>query len=297
MSQASAITACVVCRNEADRLGPCLASLAWTWQTIVLDLSSSDDSAAVARRAGARVLHHEPVPIVELVRNEVASAAATDWILVVDPDERVTPGLAGALEQAAADEGIDAVVMPRMNCDFGFEPSHWTQRYEPQLRMYRRSAVAWPTRPNRLPTVAPDRTLRLPARDDLVLRHERSRTIAEVLERSVRYAPVQAQAMLDEGQHFTAGAMMRSLGHEVRSKLIDGQAWRDGVPGLMRGGVLVGFKFYVWAELWRISGAGRNPDDERVVRRVGAVSELARYGLTATGKLKLAAASRVLTRH
>jgi hypothetical protein len=187
--------------------------------------------------------------------------------------------------------------MPRMNCDFGFEPSHWTQRYEPQLRMYRRSAVAWPTRPNRLPTVPPDRTLRLPARDDLVLRHERSRTIAEVLERSVRYAPVQAQAMLDEGQHFTAGAMMRSLGHEVRSKLIDGQAWRDGVPGLMRGGVLVGFKFYVWAELWRISGAGRNPDDERVVRRVGAVSELARYGLTATGKLKLAAASRVLTRH
>jgi glycosyltransferase involved in cell wall biosynthesis len=285
VSDTAAITACVVCRDEADRLGPCLASLAWTSETIVMDLASSDESVAVACEAGARVLHHEPVPIVERVRNEVATAATTDWILVVDPDERVTPGLAAALQAAAADEGIDAVVIPRMNCDFGFEPTHWTQRYEPQLRMYRRSAVAWPTRPNRLPTVPPDRTLRLPGRDDLVLRHERSRTIAEVLERSVRYAPIQAQAMLAEGQRFTADAMLRSLGREVRSKLFDGQAWRDGVPGMIRGGVLVGFKFYVWAELWRISGVGRNPDDDRVVRRLGVVSEVARHTLALAGKL------------
>jgi (heptosyl)LPS beta-1,4-glucosyltransferase len=285
MTESSRITACVVCHDEGDRLGPCLDSVAWTSETIVMDLASSDDSVAVARRAGARVIHHDAVPIVERVRNEVASAATTDWILVVDPDERVTPGLALALEDAAADEGIDAVVMPRMNCDFGFEPSHWTQRYEPQLRMYRRSAVSWPTRPNRLPTVPPDRTLQLPARDDLVLRHERSRTIAEVLERSVRYAPIQAQAMLAEGQRFSAGAMARALGREMRSKLIDGEAWRDGVPGLMRGGVLVGFKFYVWAELWRISGVGRDPDDERVVKRIGAVSEVVRHGLAAAAKV------------
>ncbi len=284
----SAITACVVTSNEADRLEPCLASLAWTAEIVVLDLGSGDESVDIARRAGARVLHHEPVPIVERVRNEVASAASTDWILVVDPDERVTPGLAAALQQAATRDDIDAVVMPRMNCDFGFEPSHWTQRYEPQLRMYRRSAVTWPTRPNKLPKVPSERTLHLPGRDDLVLRHERSSTIAEVLERSVRYAPTQAQAMLAEGQAFSAGAMCAALGHEVRTKLIDGQAWRDGVPGLMRAGLLIGFKFYVWAELWRISGVGRDPQDERVVRRVGVASELTRQTLNLTGKLSAA---------
>ena len=149
--------------------------------------------------------------------------------------------------------------------------------------MYRRSAVAWPTRPNRLPTVPPDRTLRLPGRDDLVLRHERSRTIAEVLERSVRYAPIQAEAMRREGQRFSARVMCRSLGREVRTKLIDGEAWRDGVPGLMRAGVLIGFKFYVWAEFWRISGVGRDPEDERTVRRIGVLSEIARRALHAAG--------------
>ena len=71
----------------------------------MLDLASSDDSVAIARSAGARVIDHDPAPIVELVRNEVAAAATTDWILVVDPDERVTPGLAAALQHAATDDG------------------------------------------------------------------------------------------------------------------------------------------------------------------------------------------------
>ena len=42
-----------------------------------------------------------PVPIVELVRNEVASAASGEWILVLDPDEQVTPGLAQELRRLA----------------------------------------------------------------------------------------------------------------------------------------------------------------------------------------------------
>jgi glycosyltransferase involved in cell wall biosynthesis len=43
------ITACVVCRNEADRLADCLASLTWATETIVLDLASTDESVAVGR--------------------------------------------------------------------------------------------------------------------------------------------------------------------------------------------------------------------------------------------------------
>ena len=36
------ISACIVCRNEADKLGPCIESVAWADETIVMDLSSSD---------------------------------------------------------------------------------------------------------------------------------------------------------------------------------------------------------------------------------------------------------------
>ena len=267
----STITACIVCRNEADKLGPCLESVAWADEVIVVDLSSTDDSAAVARRHGARLLTREPIPIVEPVRDEVASIASGDWILALDPDERVAPRLAHELRRLADHPDLDAVVIPRMNVDLGFPPSNPLHRYEPQLRMYRRSRVSWPVVPNALPQVSEDRLHRLPPSDDLVIVHERNRTIPEVLDRVVRYAPAEARSMADRGQVFSANDMAVALGRAFHKQFIWGQPWKDGVPGMLRASILVAYKFYVWAAFWQVSGGRRTAKDDAVVRRVGVV--------------------------
>jgi glycosyltransferase involved in cell wall biosynthesis len=256
-----------VCRNEADRLAACLDSLGWVDELVVLDLESEDGSRDLARRAGARVIAHPPVPIVETVRNVAADAATGEWALVVDPDERVSPGLAGELRRLAARDDVDAVVLPRMNLDFGHAPTSPLQRYEQQLRMYRRAAVRWPTFPNALPQVAPERVARVAARDDLTLVHDRNRTIPEAIDRVRRYAPAQAQAMIDAGEVFTAGRMARTLAEKLYRHFVVSRALRDGVPGLMRAGLLVAFHFYVWAAFWQLSGADRTPPDDALLRR------------------------------
>jgi glycosyltransferase involved in cell wall biosynthesis len=257
----------VVCRNEADKLGPCLASLHWVDELVVLDLESDDGSAVLAREAGARVIGHPPVPIVEVVRNVVADAAAGEWVLVADPDERVSPGLATELRRLAARAEIDAVIVPRMNLDFGHAPSSPLQRYEPQLRMYRRAAVRWPTFPNALPQVPEARVARVSARDDLTLLHDRNRNIPEAIDRVRRYAPAQAQAMIAAGEVFTARRMARTLAEKLYRHFVVSRALRDGVPGLMRAGVLVAFHFYVWAAFWHLSGGDRTPADDALLRR------------------------------
>jgi len=236
-----------------------------------MDLSSSDGSAELAKNMGARVISREPVQIVELVRNELASAAQNDWILVLDPDERVTPGLADALRSAADRDDVDAVVLPRMNYDLGYPPSNPLHRYEPQLRMYRKSAVAWPTIPNALPEVPEGRLLRLPQHDELVLIHERSRNIPEVLERMVRYSEAQAQSMIDRGEVFSASAMLSTLSRHARKQFVWGDALRDGVPGFLRAGILVAFHFFVWAAFWQLSGAKRIPEDDRILQRLASL--------------------------
>ncbi len=223
----------------------------------MLDLESDDGSAALAREAGARVLSHPAVPIVEVVRNVVADAALGEWVLVADPDERVSPGLAAELRRLAAQDGIDAVVVPRMNLDFGHAPSSPLQRYEPQLRMYRRAAVRWPTFPNALPQVPEERLARVAARDDLTLVHDRNRNIPEAIDRVRRYAPAQAEAMIAAGELFTARRMALTLGEKLYRHFVVSRALRDGVPGLMRGGLLVAFHFYVWAAFWHLPHAGR----------------------------------------
>lgn len=270
------ISVCIVCRNEADKLGACLESVRWADEILVMDLSSEDDSVAVASAHGARIISREPFPIVEPLRNELAAVARGEWILALDPDERVTPGLAHELQRLALRTDLDAVVMPRMNCDLGFPPSSPVQRYEPQLRMYRRSKVTWPTFPNALPIVPDERKAVVCSSDDLVLVHDRNRNVPEVLDRIVRYGPAQAQAMIDQGQRFTAWGMLVALARQVDKELFAAQAWKDGVPGVLRAGILVGFKFYVWTAFWQLSGVGRTAEDDRLVRRLGGGAALAR---------------------
>lgn len=281
------ISVCIVCRNEADKLQPCLESVAWADEVLVMDLESSDGSAELAARHGARVVHREPFPIVEPLRNELAALAEGEWILALDPDERITPGLAQELRRVAAQNGYDAVVIPRMNIDLGYPPSHPLQRYEPQLRMYRRTQVSWPLVPNALPAVPEARKYILPQSDDLVMIHIRNRNIAETADRVLRYAPAQAQSMLEAGETFSARKLILALAQAVDKQFFFGQAWRDGVPGLLRAAILVNYKFYVWAAFWQLAGAQKKPADDRLVYRLGLLSRLARPVVKWVGKIFL----------
>ena len=264
------ISVCIVCRNEADRLAPCLASVAWADEVIVMDLESEDDSADVAARHGARVIERSPLPIVEPLRGELAAAASGEWVLAMDPDERVSTGLAAALREASARDDVDAVEIPFTHFDFGYPPTHRLHRFEPRPRMYRRGVVEWPSEPNKHPVIAAGRTLRLPDSDDLVMIHDRNRSVVEALDRVIRYAPAEAQAMIDRGEVFTARRMFATLGGKARKQYIHGEPWLDGVPGFMRASVLVAFHFYVWAFFWELSGSPKTADDDAYVLRLTA---------------------------
>jgi glycosyltransferase involved in cell wall biosynthesis len=272
----SGISVCIVCRNEADKLPSCLESVGWADEILVMDLSSQDESAIVAQAYGARIFSRDPFLIVEPLRNELAANARGDWILALDPDERVTPGLAEALKQLAQRDDLDAVVIPRMNYDLGYPPSNPMQRYEPQLRMYRRTRVQWPEIPNTLPVVPDDHKFYLPQRDDVVMIHDRSRNVPEILDRVIRYAPAQAQSMLDQGQRFSAKAMLLALAAQTDKEFFRGQAWNDGLPGVLRASILVGYKFYVWTAFWQLSGAQRTAEDDRLIRRLGTLLNFGR---------------------
>lgn len=268
--QEACISVCIVCRNEADKLPRCLESVQWADEILVMDLSSEDESRSVAERYGAHTFSREPYPIVEPLRNELSVRARNDWVLALDPDESVTPKLADALKELAQRDDLDAIVIPRMNYDLGYPPSNPIQRYEPQLRMYRRSRVQWPDVPNTLPSVQDDRKFHLPQSDDMVIIHDRSRNVPEVLERVIRYAPMQAQSMLDDGQRFSAHAMFSALAAQVDKEFFRAEAWKDGLPGVLRAVILVGYKFYVWTAFWQLSGAQRTEADDRLVQHLGA---------------------------
>lgn len=91
------VCACVIAQDEEHRLPRCLASVAFCDETILVDGGSRDRTTGVGRKAGARVIENPWVGF-GAQRNVAIDAATTDWILEVDADERVSPGLRAEIE-------------------------------------------------------------------------------------------------------------------------------------------------------------------------------------------------------
>lgn len=108
------VSVLIPARDEAARIGACLDALAADPQVaevIVVDDCSSDATAAVAARAGARVVRGAPCPpgwVGKPWALEQGLAAATgEWLLCLDADVRTRPGLVAALLDAAAARSLD----------------------------------------------------------------------------------------------------------------------------------------------------------------------------------------------
>jgi len=92
VSEGPRISACVITLNEEDRIDDCLASLDFCDELVVVDSHSNDRTRERAATRGARVIERDwPGHVVQ--KEFAIRAAANDWVLCVDADERVTPQL------------------------------------------------------------------------------------------------------------------------------------------------------------------------------------------------------------
>ncbi|MFM8378059.1 MAG: glycosyltransferase, partial [Planctomycetia bacterium] len=91
-----AISAVVIARDAAGHIGETLASVAFCAERLVLDSGSTDETAAIARAAGARV-EHQPFLGYGPQKRRAVDLAAHDWILSLDADETLDAEAAAAV--------------------------------------------------------------------------------------------------------------------------------------------------------------------------------------------------------
>lgn len=90
----------LITKNEARCLARCLASVrGLVDEIIVADTGSTDATIQIARDCGAQVSHFVWVNDFAAARNFALAQTTGDWILVLDADETVTPGLADEIKQ------------------------------------------------------------------------------------------------------------------------------------------------------------------------------------------------------
>lgn len=139
MSEAGSVPVSVViaARNEAANIEACVASVGWAREVIVVETDSSDNTVEMAKRAGATVMSHHFTTI-GAQRNAAIERAASDWVLVVDADERASPELGEEIRRAIQSSGnVTAYHIPRRNFFLGREVKHGGWASDRPVRLFR----------------------------------------------------------------------------------------------------------------------------------------------------------------
>jgi glycosyltransferase involved in cell wall biosynthesis len=138
------VTAIVITFNEERNIRGCLESLHWCDETIVVDAGSTDATAAVAREFTAQVSVREWDGYGR-ARNFALERARSDWVLVLDADERVPEPLSRELMSLAeaGGEGEQVYEVARRAFFLGkwIRHSGWYPGFVP--RFFRRGAARY----------------------------------------------------------------------------------------------------------------------------------------------------------
>jgi hypothetical protein len=134
------LAASLIVRDEAAHIERCLASLTpLADEIVVYDTGSADDTVALARAAGARVVRGEWRDDFAWARNQALGLCHADWVLSIDADEIVRcdkEQLDRALE--GADGRVFAVALHQPSADE--VGGDYGNR---QRRLFRREGARW----------------------------------------------------------------------------------------------------------------------------------------------------------
>lgn len=202
------LSACIIARDEADRIEACLRSVAFCDEVLVLDSGSRDGTPDLCRRLGARVIETD-WPGYVAQKNRACAAAAHDWVLSIDADERVDDGLRAAIERlrAAHPEGPPAAAyeVARRVHALGrwIEHGGWGREWRVRLLDRRRGRWGGMDPHDRFEPAGPVERLR-----GGYLEHHTWRSLEDFVAKQNRFAGVAAAGMLARGRRAGAFALL-----------------------------------------------------------------------------------------
>lgn len=132
------LSVAIVAHDEEANIGRTLASVTWADEIVLVDSGSKDRTCDIARQYGARVIG-EPWRGYVAQKQYAIDLCTKDWVLLLDADEEVSPGLGEEIRAAVADpNAASGYRLPRKNLFLGRWIKHGGFYPDPKLRLFRR---------------------------------------------------------------------------------------------------------------------------------------------------------------
>ncbi|MEZ4316558.1 MAG: glycosyltransferase family 2 protein [Myxococcota bacterium] len=243
------LTLVVVAKNEADRIGRCLASVPFASHILVLDSGSDDDTVRIARDHGAEVVETD-WPGFVAQKNRALERVRTPFALSLDADEWLSPEARAGIERVLAtdDPSVQGWSFPRANLWLGHSIRHGAWYPDRKIRLVRTGSARW---------IGDDPHDHLEVRGSVArldgdIHHDPYRRFADHLRTIDRYTRLNAESLAARGvKARRRDPVVHALGHFAKGYVLR-QGFRDGAPGLALATLGAAHAGLKWARLYRL---------------------------------------------
>ena len=248
------ISVIVLTRNEERNIRECLRSVDWSDDIVVVDSGSTDRTVDLARLHTPKVIASEWLGYAE-TKSLAVTHTVHDWVLWLDADERVMPGLAAEIKQVVERDraGERGYEVARRAYFLGKWIRHcgWYPGYV--VRLFRKDSARFvATRVHeRLEISGPVGRLN----GDLL--HYTDATLGQYLAKFNRYTTLAAEDLADKGRDASLYDLVVRPPYMLLKMYVLRLGFLDGMHGLVLSLLSSAYVFWKYAKLWDLRRAQR----------------------------------------
>jgi glycosyltransferase involved in cell wall biosynthesis len=240
------LSVAIITKNEARNIEDCLRSVAWAQEIVVVDQFSTDGTADMAKRLGARV-YQEPWKGFARQKNSAVEKTTGDWILSLDADERIPGPLKEEIEETLdRKDAFRAYFIARKNFFSGQWIRHggWYPDY--CLRLFHKGSGRFEERAvhEKVLVAGPVGYLRNP------LEHYTYRSVADYLLRMERYSRLAALEIPEAKRLSLRQALTLRPAFTFLNMYLLRAGFLDGKKGLF---LAASYAYYTFLKYYRFS--------------------------------------------
>lgn len=182
------ISALVLTKDEEEMIEDALSQLDFANEIIILDQNSQDNTLKIAKKFTSKIFNTN-LEDYSKRRNLLMSYAKGNWILYLDPDERLTKAGIAEIKEKIMSDDFSAYYLPRKNFILGKFQKHggWYPDYVP--RLFKKDKLKlWHGEVHESPQIEGTfGYLKEP------IEHKTARNMKSMLAKSIKWAKVEAQ--------------------------------------------------------------------------------------------------------
>lgn len=217
--------------NEKSHIEQCILSAKLLSSTIVVvDMESTDETTSIATQNGAQVVHFPHSHYVEPGRAFGLQQIKSDWVFILDADERITGELAEEIKKVIDTTSCTYFKVPRKNM---FGGAKWLQHGgwwpDEQMRLIKLSAFkSWPAQIHSTPHITGEM-----GHLSAAFEHHFHGNIENMVNKTLLFEDIESNLLYEAHKPVTTPTFFRKFVGELARRLVTKAGYLDGVIGII----------------------------------------------------------------